>query len=475
MLDLISTAYSVDADKVYGGPSWLDYDRFEVIAKAPPTTRPEALKLMLQALLADRFKLVVKKDTRPVPAYLLSADKGQSKLKPAEGSSSGGCRSLPPTFGDVLTGNIQCRGVTMGAFAPALRRLASGFFENLPVVDSTGIEGAWDIDLKYPLQGISLSGAAPANTGTNGGIVEAVEKQLGLKLERGQVPQPVLAVESVNEAPSANPPGVNTALPPLAPPEFEVASIRPCDGTGPNRSPRFESGGRVTAHCVYLNILIHQLWNLAPFQELVGAPKWLSDGSMPSFSIEAKAPAGNYVDAQGTQDRDALDAMMRALLVDRFKMKFHYEDRPMDAQTLVAVKPKLTKADPSTRTGCTRQTPPGRGAGSPLRLVCQNITMAQFAEQLQGFNGQIFYPVQDGTGIDGAWDFTLNYDVLASLPPMPGRGGDPAAAAGVASDPSGALSFIEAVEKQLGLKLEKRKRSVPVLVLGHIEQKPTDN
>ena len=46
MLDLIRTAYAVDADKVYGGPSWLDYDRFEVVAKAPPSTRPETVRLM---------------------------------------------------------------------------------------------------------------------------------------------------------------------------------------------------------------------------------------------------------------------------------------------------------------------------------------------------------------------------------------------------------------------------------------------
>jgi uncharacterized protein (TIGR03435 family) len=226
---------------------------------------------------------------------------------------------------------------------------------------------------------------------------------------------------------------------------------------------------------MYLANMIRQLWNLAPFQELLGAPKWLSNGSSPSFSIEAKAPAGSYVDAQGAQDRDALNAMMRALLVDRYKMKFHYEDRPMDALTLVAGKPKLTKADPSNRTGCTRQTPPARGPGSPLRLVCQNITMAQFAEQLQGLDPQIFYPVLDGTGIDGAWDFTLNYDIVASLPPLPGRGGGPAAAPGEASDPSGALSFIQAVEKQLGLKLETHKRPVRVLVIDHIEEKPTEN
>jgi uncharacterized protein (TIGR03435 family) len=182
------------------------------------------------------------------------------------------------------------------------------------------------------------------------------------------------------------------------------------------------------------------------------------------------------VDAQGRPDRDALDAMMRALLVDRFKIKFHYEDRPVDAQTLVALKPKLTKADPSGRTGCTRQTPPRTGRGDPLRLVCQNMTMAQFAEQLQGFYSQIFYPVLDGTGIDGAWDFTLDYDVMAGLPPLPllaGRGTAPGT--GEASEPSGAVSFVEAVEKQLGLKLEKRKRPVNVLVLDHIEEKATDN
>src|ERR1700722_5276042 len=63
MLSLIETAYGVDADTVVGGPAWLEFDRFDIIAKAPPPTSPETIKLMLQALLADRFKLVVRKDT----------------------------------------------------------------------------------------------------------------------------------------------------------------------------------------------------------------------------------------------------------------------------------------------------------------------------------------------------------------------------------------------------------------------------
>ena len=102
--------------------------------------------------------------------------------------------------------------------------------------------------------------------------------------------------------------------------------------------------------------------------------------------------------------------------------------------------------------------------------------MAQFAEQIPGYNIDVFYPVLDGTGISGAWEFTLSYNVGMSPPPrLAGRGGGPTAGAGQASDPSGVLSFNDAVEKQLGLKLEKHKRLVRVMVLDHIEEKPTEN
>ena len=83
MLDLIRTAYNVDADKVYGGPSWLDYDRFEIAAKTKPGTRAESLRAMLQTLLDDRFHLNAKMDTREVDGYLLSKGKGELKLRVA--------------------------------------------------------------------------------------------------------------------------------------------------------------------------------------------------------------------------------------------------------------------------------------------------------------------------------------------------------------------------------------------------------
>ena len=62
MVDLIRVAYDMEPDKILGGPNWLDWDRFDVIAKAPQGTSRETLNLMLQNLLADRFKIVVHKD-----------------------------------------------------------------------------------------------------------------------------------------------------------------------------------------------------------------------------------------------------------------------------------------------------------------------------------------------------------------------------------------------------------------------------
>jgi uncharacterized protein (TIGR03435 family) len=110
------------------------------------------------------------------------------------------------------------------------------------------------------------------------------------------------------------------------------------------------------------------------------------------------------------------------------------------------------------------------------------MTMAQFAAQLPNLaSGYIHSAVVDSTGLDDAWDFTLNFSPIGLLQMGQlggGRSGDPGQAASgapTASDPNGALSLFDAVNKQLGLKLEMQKRPVPVLVIDHIEEKPTDN
>ena len=143
MVDLIGTAYAVDSDRVIGGPSWLEFDRFDVSALVPPNTQEATLKLMLQSLLADRFKLMVHNDTKLMPGFILSV--GKSKLKEANASSKRGCQSQPVIERQVTMVNLSCRNITMEAFAAELKGLAGGGY----VVDSTGLKGSWDFDIRF--------------------------------------------------------------------------------------------------------------------------------------------------------------------------------------------------------------------------------------------------------------------------------------------------------------------------------------
>src|SRR4029450_12403218 len=105
MVDLIRTAYTIDADKVLGGPNWLEFDRFDVIAKVASKTSQETLKLMLQALLADRFKLVVHNDTKAIPGFVLTLGKGKPKFKEPQPSAKTGCeRGLPTPIAAAVAG-----------------------------------------------------------------------------------------------------------------------------------------------------------------------------------------------------------------------------------------------------------------------------------------------------------------------------------------------------------------------------------
>ena len=103
--------------------------------------------------------------------------------------------------------------------------------------------------------------------------------------------------------------------------------------------------------------------------------------------------------------------------------------------------------------------------------------MTQFAEDLRRIaGGYIRVPVEDKTGLEGAYDFTLTFSPIGMLNAGRGRGGDGGPAPGPeASDPTGALSLPDAINRQLGLKLEMRKRPMPVLVIDSMQEKPTDN
>ncbi len=478
VLDLIKIAYGIDPDLVFGGPNWLDWDRFDVIAKSPVGTPPATVKLMLRALLADRFKLVVHRDAKPVPGFVLTVSKGNPKLKQADGSGETGCSAhLQRGEGAIPYWAATCRNMTMQAFAETLRGLDTRYLAS-PVADKTSLAGAWDFDLQWTDKRNLSDAGAEAVT-----LFDAVDRQLGLKLVTGRVPMPVLVVDRVNQKPTPNSSEVATLLPPPPPPEFEVASVRPSHPGEPPGRRLIEPGGRVEMRGAPLFLLIMQAWdlNIDPDEDLPGKPKWLKPFE-PAFDLVAKAPALTVSDGTPVIEED-FNLMLRALLADRFRMAVHYEDRLVDAYTLVTAKPKLKRADPSTRSVCKTERGPVNGQ-SQITVTCRNMTMARFAEQLHTMApNYLRYPVLSDGGIEGAWDFVLRFSaippkMLAASGNQGGPRGEAARSPGrdaSSSDPVGGISLFAALEKQLGLKLEKHKRLEPVFVIDHLEEKPIDN
>ena len=360
----------------------------------------------------------------------------------------------------------------MAQLAQDLHNMAGGYLTN-PVVDQTELKGAWDFEIKWTARG----GLAAA--GADGiSIFDAVDKQLGLKLAAAKAPMQVIVVESVNQKPTDNPPGIVTALPPPPPAEFEVAVIKPSRPDATNVMGRLEHG-RLDVENLPLKQLILIAWDLSFTADelLVGAPKFLNSAR---FDITAKAPPPE----PGTEVAfDDLQMMLRSLLAERFNLKTHMEERPVEGYVLSAVKPKLQKADPSNRTGCKEG--PGPDGKDPRianpvlsRLIsCQNMTMAQFVDLLPNLaNGYAHVTVLDSTGLTDAYDFTLSFSAVQLLKGggTPGQAA-PATGGDTASDPNGALSLPDAVSRQLGLKLELKKRPMQVLVIDHIDEKPTEN
>jgi len=490
IVDLIAKAYDVTADKVLEGPNWLEYDRFDISALMPPKTSSADAKLMLQALLVDRFNLAFHKDERPLSAYALTASKGKQKLKESDGSGDTGCRVTldQPRPADIVAGapptlaaSYTCKNMTMEAFAQQMTGmlLAQQFIGTNPVQDKTGIEGKWDFNFKF-----SLPTGGPGGSGDAITLPDAIDKQLGLKLEQATLSLPVIIVEKANRA-SPNEPDVAKKIPP-SPAEFEVATVKPlapADGNGfVTMGIRMQPGGRVQISGLPLKMLVQQAWSIQA-DSIVNAPKWMDTDR---YDIVGKAPSTGAQTGPNTPvDTDSVYLMVRALLADRFKLAAHFEDRPMTAYTLTASKPKLKKADPASRTKWSEPSSGpiffNGGANSvPSRTIkFQNMSMAQLAEKLQFLAGTYIHaPVIDATGLEGGYDFTLTFSLIppAQLAKMlANRPPDAAGAANGAADPIGGVSIFEAVEKQLGLKLVEQKRPVSVLVIDHIDQQPTDN
>jgi uncharacterized protein (TIGR03435 family) len=485
MLNLIVAAYGVSEDTVAGGPGWLTSDLFDVVAKVPDGTTPAIANTMLKNLLAERFKLVIHNGTYPVARYVLTVGKGGSKLRSASGSENAGCQQVQQGGGAGRGGPIDpasvpnikvaCHNLTAQAIAENLRQMANGYFDH-DVVDSTKLEGAWDFELEWTPRG------ALAAKGADGiSAFDAVEKQLGLKAELQNVPMPSLVIESVNRKPTANPEGIATVLA-VADARFEAAIIKPANPDDRPLTGLLYTGGSQMRAGGTLRQLVAMALQISPniaADMLIGLPK---SADSTRWDITAKVPstgegAPNVVGGRPLPPPLSVGLeMLRGLLLDQFELKTHTENREVTvyALTLGSGKPKMIQADDSERSGCK----PDPNAPKPFTNIqtmigCKNTTMAELAQNLQQqANAYIDHPVVDATGLQGGWNFLIGWTARAALQAPPSPNPDqPAGAIVEASVPSG-ISVFEAVEKELGLKLVKQKRSIPVIVVDRVDETP---
>jgi uncharacterized protein (TIGR03435 family) len=186
--ELVEGAYSLEKYQVMGGQEWIESVRFEVLGKAAGVANRQQLLLMLQPLLAERFRLTFHRATKEMAVYALVVAKG-AKLKTYQGAE-----------GAPLGVNRLGRNVNMADFAKYLTRLGN----DLPVIDKTGLTGNYDLDLDMN-KIMAAAGAESGNPGIAGvfqATVDAIEG-LGLRLVRTKAPIEVLVVDHA-ERPSGN-------------------------------------------------------------------------------------------------------------------------------------------------------------------------------------------------------------------------------------------------------------------------------
>jgi uncharacterized protein (TIGR03435 family) len=197
---MIVMAYHARPEAVTGGPGWLDTDRFDVVAKATQTTPPDDLRRMLQTLLAERFKLVIHKEPKIISAYVLSVGKSGPNLQASEPAVLSEQR-CSPGGGAASQKHLTCQHISMSALADQLQEESPRDFD-VAVVDQTGLSGTFDFKLDWtPAARTAETSPDPSGGQT---VFDAVETQLGLKLERRKLPLPVIVVDRVERVPVEN-------------------------------------------------------------------------------------------------------------------------------------------------------------------------------------------------------------------------------------------------------------------------------
>lgn len=192
---MIQWAWVMQEYQILGGPAWINTAGFDVVAKPEEATTPSPdqephFRQMIQRLLADRFQLEVRHESRELQVYSLVVAKGGLKIPASEKSQ--GTQFLAGTRIHVGKGELTAEKVSMPLLT---ERVLSGMLGR-PVTDKTGLPDYYDFKLTW-----NPDEASPDSTGPS--IFTAIQEQLGLRLESQKAPAEVLIIEHAAK-PSAN-------------------------------------------------------------------------------------------------------------------------------------------------------------------------------------------------------------------------------------------------------------------------------
>jgi uncharacterized protein (TIGR03435 family) len=192
---------------VIGLPSWAETERFDVEARTTPSATRDDLTQMWRGLLSNRMQLAARYESREQPSYDLVLARRDGRLGPKLVPSTLDCRrSVPPPGGEAPTPEgaaTRCGvlatpiGIASGSISlPGLAFLLRAPLER-PVVDRTGLTGAYSVDLRYAPPGRPLADTDALH------VFTALQDQLGLKVEPSRTTVQVVVVAHI-ERPSEN-------------------------------------------------------------------------------------------------------------------------------------------------------------------------------------------------------------------------------------------------------------------------------
>ena len=200
---LIAEAYEVQDFQLSGGEDWVRSERYDVAARARREVSQTEIREMVKTLLADRFKLRVKTETREMPILELRLARSDGRVGPNLHDCSKGKR-VPETPFRAPTGGA----VAVSDCADGVRYLATIASRRLQmiVVDKTGLPGQWWFNVYYGSELPRIPGVDLSQERVNPDLPSfegALREQLGLRLERTRGPVPVVVIESI-ERPTPN-------------------------------------------------------------------------------------------------------------------------------------------------------------------------------------------------------------------------------------------------------------------------------